>query len=296
LPDHLLAVADGPIRVELLPAVGGRLHRLQAFGHDLLRTPDDPAEHARDPFRWGAYVMAPWCNRIAAVPTHVDGDTVSVSSNFPDGTAIHGQVYDARWDVASDDSLSISGGGDGWPWTYRSSLRVTIANAVVTIEQSLTNLADRPMPGGLGLHPWFRRPLDVSIQAEAVLPSNLDPDASVQAVSGPWDLRRMRHVPDDIDATWLAPRDPAVELRWPDFGVGATMRVRSGAGVCIVVASPTTLDAVAIEPQTHAPHGLRRFMSGEPGGLHPIQPGATMRLTTELTFEAVMPAGKLSAA
>jgi galactose mutarotase-like enzyme len=74
------------------------------------------------------------------------------------------------------------------------------------------------------------------------------------------------------------------------------MRVRSGAGVCIVVASPTTLDAVAIEPQTHAPHGLRRFMSGEPGGLHPIQPGATMRLTTELTFEAVMPAGKLSAA
>jgi aldose 1-epimerase len=180
LPDHLLAVADGPIRVELLPAVGGRLHRLQAFGHDLLRTPDDPAEHTRDPFRWGAYVMAPWCNRIAAVPTQVDGDTVSVPSNFPDGTAIHGQVYDARWDVASDHSLSISGGGDGWPWPYRCSLRVTIANAVLTIDQSLTNLADRPMPGGLGLHPWFRRSLDVSIQAEAVLPSNLDPDASMR--------------------------------------------------------------------------------------------------------------------
>jgi aldose 1-epimerase len=294
--DDLLAVADGPIRVELLPAVGGRLHRLQAFGHELLRTPDDPAAHTRDPFRWGAYVMAPWCNRIAAVPTDVDGDTVSLPSNFPDGTAIHGQVYDARWDVASDQSLSISGGGNGWPWPYRCSLRVTIADAVVTIDQSLTNLADRPMPGGLGLHPWFRRPLDVSIQADAVLPSNLDPDASVQAVGGPWDLRGMRHVPDDIDATWLAPRDPTVELRWPDIGVGATMRVRSGAGVCIVVASPTTLDAVAIEPQTHAPHGLRRFLRGEPGGLHPVQPGGTMRLTTELTFDAGRPAGKLSAA
>ena len=294
--DDLLAVADGRIRVELLPAVGGRLHRLQAFGHDLLRTPDDPAEHARDHFRWGAYVMAPWCNRIAAVPTDVGGASVSVPSNFPDGTAIHGQVYDARWDVAPDHSLSISGGGSGWPWPYRCSLRVTLAKGVLTIDESLTNLADRPMPAGLGLHPWFRRPLDVSIQADAVLPSNLDPDASVQAVAGPWDLRSMRQVPDDIDATWLAARDPAVELRWPDIGVGATMRVRSDVGVCIVVASPTTLDAVAIEPQTHAPHGLRRFLSGEPGGLHLVQPGGTMRLSTELTFEAVGPAGTLSMA
>lgn len=98
----MLTFADGPIEVELLPAVGARLHRLRAFGHDLLRTPDDPAEHARDPFRWGAYVMAPWCNRIAAVRTDVNGETVSVPSNFPDGTAIHGQVYDARWDVEAD--------------------------------------------------------------------------------------------------------------------------------------------------------------------------------------------------
>jgi aldose 1-epimerase len=294
--DDLLTVADGPIRVELMPAVGARLHRLQAFGHDLLRTPDDPAEHSRDPFRWGAYVMAPWCNRIAAFPTDVDGDTVSVPSNFPDGTAIHGQVYAARWDVASNQSLSISGGGDGWPWPYRCGLRVTIANSVLTIDQSLTNLGHSPMPAGLGLHPWFRRPLDLGIQADAVLPSNLDPDASVQAVSGHWNLRRMRHVPDDIDATWLAPGDPAVELSWPDIGVWGTMRVRSGAGVCIVVASPTALDAVAIEPQTHAPHGLRRFLHGEPGGLHLVQPGGTMRLNTELTFEKARPPGKLSAA
>ena len=294
--DDLLTIADGPIRVELLPAVGARLHRLQAFGHDLLRTPDDSAEHARDPFRWGAYVMAPWCNRIAAIPTDVAGDTVSVPSNFPDGTAIHGQVYDARWDVESDHSLSVSGGANGWPWPYRCGLRVMIANSVLTIEQSLTNLADSPMPAGLGLHPWFRRPLGLGIQADAVLPSNLDPDASVQAVGGPWDLRRMRHVPDDIDATWLAPRDPAVEVQWPEIGVTATMRVRSSAGVCIVVASPSSLDAVAVEPQTHAPQGLRRFLRGEPGGLQLVQPGGTMRLTTELTVEEVGPRGTLSAA
>lgn len=281
----LRTVADGPIQVELLPGVGARLHRLRAFGHDLLRTPGDPVEHVRDPFRWGAYVMAPWCNRIAAVPTDVDGETVNLPSNFPDGTAIHGQVYAARWDVESGDSFSVTAGGDGWPWAYRCSLRVRIADAVVTLDQSLTNLADTPMPGGLGLHPWWRQPLDLGIHADAVLPSNIDPQASVEAVSGPWDLRAVRRVPDALDATWLAPRDPAAELHWPDISVTARMRVRSAASVCIVVASPSSLDAVAVEPQTHAPYGLRQFLSGEPGGLRAIPPGGTLGLTTELAFE-----------
>ncbi|MBA3687934.1 MAG: hypothetical protein H0W81_03770 [Chloroflexi bacterium] len=283
--DPLLTIAEGPIEVELLPAVGARLHRLRAFGHDLLRTPEDPGEHARDPFRWGAYLMAPWCNRIAATRTNVRGKTVSVPSNFPDGTAIHGQVYDARWAVESDDALAITAGGDGWPWRYRCSLRVTVVDAVLTVDQSLTNLADTAMPSGLGLHPWFRRPLDLALHADAVLPSNLDPDASVETVSGSFDLRAIHSVPDDLDATWLAPRNPAVQLRWPEIGVTARMRVRSAAGACIVVASPSSLDAVAVEPQTHAPQGLRRFLRGEPGALQALEPGATMGLTTELAFE-----------
>jgi aldose 1-epimerase len=284
--DGLLAIADGPIEIELLPAVGARLHRLRAFGHDLLRTPADPGEHTRDPFGWGAYVMAPWCNRIAATPTEVDGQTVRVVPNFPDGTAIHGQVYDAGWNVEPDRSLSITAGDDGWPWRYRCTLRVTIADTVVTIEQSLTNLAKTTMPAGMGIHPWFRRPLELAVHADAVVASNVDPSASIETVSGAYDLRALRLVPDDLDATWLAPTDPAAELHWPELGVGAAMRVRSDAGACIVVASPASVDAVAVESQTHAAQGLRRYLAGGPGALRGIPPRGTIRLTTEFTFES----------
>jgi aldose 1-epimerase len=280
--ESLLAIENESIRVELLPRAGARLHRLRVFGRDLLRTPDDPAEHARDPFRWGAYVMAPWCNRMAAVPTDVNGQTVSVAPNFPDGTAIHGQVYDAPWQVESDGSLSVTGGGDGWPWPYRCSLLISLSDTVLTVDQSLANQSQASMPGGLGLHPWFRRPIGLRMNADAVLPSNIDPDASVETASGPWDLRSMRSVPDDLDATWLAPR--SLDLAWPGIDVTAVLRVTSTTGVCIAVASPSSLDAVAIEPQTHAPQGLRRFLRGEPGGLHAIEPGGALRLTTELTF------------
>jgi aldose 1-epimerase len=280
----IVTVADGPIEVELLPDVGARMHRLRVFGHDLLRTPDDVAAHLRDPFRWGAYVMAPWCNRIAAAPTEVDGQLVALAANFQDGSAIHGQVYDTRWRMREDGTLRVRGGGHGWPWRYECTLRVMIEDAVLVIEQSLTNRAATPMPAGLGLHPWFVRPLDVRINARHVIPSNTDPVAKVEPVSGSFDLRRMRPMPDDLDAAWLGLGDPAVDLRWPDLGVTASLRARSDTSLCIVAASPRRPDAVAIEPETHAPHGLRRFLHGEPGGLHALVPGATMRLTIELTF------------
>lgn len=228
--------------------------------------------------------MAPWCNRIAATPTRVDGHLVAVGSNFGDGSAIHGQVYGTPWETGEDGTLWVRAGGDGWPWRYESTLRITIADAVLLIEQSLTNLAATTMPAGLGLHPWFRRPVDVRIDAAQVLPSNTDPAAGVEPVSGSLDLRTMRPMPHDIDAAWLGLGDPAVELRWPTLGVVASMDARSDVGLCIVAASPRAVEAVAIEPQTHAPQGLRRFLNGEVAGLSALAPQATMRLTIQMTF------------
>lgn len=283
--EGLLAVAGGPIETELFPAVGGRLHRLRVFGQDLLRTPDDLTRHAADPFSWGGYVMAPWCNRIAAVPTMVGDALVRLRPNAADGSAIHGQVYAVPWAVRADGSLWVRGGSDGWPWPYETTFRASVADRVLTIEQTLTNLGTDAMPGGLGIHPWFRRPLEVRISAERVLTSNTDPDAPIEPVAGNLDLREFRRMPDDLDAAWPDPGDPAVELAWPDLGIRATVQARSEAGVCIVAASPGWLDAIAIEPQTHLPQGLRRYLRSEPGGLHPIQPGETLSLVIELAFE-----------
>jgi aldose 1-epimerase len=282
---EVLSIASGPIEVQLLPAVGARLHRLRAFGHDLLRTPADPATHLRDPFRWGAYVMSPWCNRIAVTPTELGGRVVRPAANFDDGTAIHGQVYASLWQVDTDGTLWARAGGDGWPWRYEATFRVRIDGATLVLEQTLTNLADGAMPAGLGLHPWFVRPLELSVAADRVLPSNTDPAATFEPVTGNLDLRAMGPMADGVDAAWLVEREPAAELRWPRLDIRATMRITSEAGaIVVVVASPAELDAVAVEPQSHAPFGLGRLMHGEAHGLRLLAPGATLSLRTALDF------------
>ena len=283
-----LRISDGPIEVVVLPELGARLHRLRAFGHDLLRTPADQATHAGDPFYWGSYVMAPWCNRIEAGAVAVGSRQVALASNFPDGSAIHGQVYARPWDVLEDGSLRIRAGGDGWPWAYEVTQRIEVLDGLVRIGLALTNLADDPMPAGLGIHPWFRRPLLLAIRADAVFRSNTPTAPRPEPVSGSLDLREVGAMADDLDATWSDLAEPPVELRWPDRHVRAVMRAAAPT-TYVVAASPAQIDAIAVEAQTHAPQGLRRMLNGEPGGLTALESGGTLRLDVELAFDRPEP-------
>ncbi len=285
-----LTFSDGNVDVVVLPEAGARIHRLRAFGHDVLRTPADPAEHARDPFFWGAYVMAPWCNRIEAAEgredraARVGSRRIAVPSNFPDGSAIHGLVYARPWLRGADGRLHVTHDGGGWPWAFTVSLGVAVVDAVVRLDLALSNTSDEPMPAGLGIHPWFLRPLLVAIHGDAVHPSNTETRPEPEPVRGALDLHDIGQMADGIDATWADLADPPVELRWPEARVGATMRIAAPARF-VVAASPGDLDAVAIEPETHAPHGLRRLLGGEPGGLVMLDPGGELRLGVELAFE-----------
>jgi aldose 1-epimerase len=277
-----LRLAAGAVEAVLLPEAGGRLHRLRAFGHDLLRTPDDPGAHTQDPFFWGAYVMAPWCNRIETAPTPVGGRVVEMPPNFADGTAIHGQVYSRPWTVDADGvTCRCVAGGDGWPWRYEVSLLPRLDDAQLGLDLRLVNRSDEPMPAGLGLHPWWRRPVEVAFRAGSVYPSNADsPVRPIPAVDD-WDLSRLALPPVGLDATWTDLAVPAVELAWPDLGVAATLSLSASADH-VVVATPTDPDATALEMQSHAPDGLRRVLAGEPGALRWLPPGAELRLELNL--------------
>ena len=278
----VVRIADGSIEVEVLPAVGARLHRLRAFGRDLLRTPDDPQRHVDDAWFWGSYPMAPWCNRVAAGAMDVAGRSIDLPVTCPDGTAIHGQVSRRAWEDHGDGTFQIAGGADGWPWTYTVEQRIAIASDQLELDLRLTNQADTPMPAGIGFHPWFRKPVRVAIAASHVHPSNVATEPDPIPVSGAFDLRRLGPMADDLDGAWADVADPPVVLEWP--GIRATMRVVAPTRF-IVAASPGGIDAVAVEPQTHAPDGIRRLLNGEPGGLALIAPGASLALGVRLAFE-----------
>lgn len=286
----ILRIASDEVELELLPELGGRWHRLRALGRDLLRTPDDLDAYRREPFFWGAYVMAPWCNRVAAGPQQAGRRSVDLPANFPDGTAIHGQVQALPWEATGPGSLRVFAGGGAWPWQYEVTQQFTVDGTRLRVALELTNHAPDPMPAGIGLHPWFVRPVEVQLSAEQVFTSNDESSATPAPVDGPYDLRRYLEMPPDLDATWVRSARAPIGLRWPSQGMAASMAVSPEARF-VCAASPSRLGAVAIEPQTHAPNGLRRLILGQPGGLQPLAPGDALRLDVELSIASGGPIG-----
>jgi aldose 1-epimerase len=295
--DEVVRWEDDDIAVEALPGIGGRLHRVRAFGVDLLRTPTTPAVHRDDPFFWGAYPLAPWCNRATTEPIELAGRRVELPTNFPDGTAIHGQVYAAVWDVVDESTLRVEAGGGsssepdrqaggGWPWRYDVHARFRVAPGSFGLTLELRNRDDAPMPAGVGIHPWFAKPVRIAVPAARVFTDNMAPPTDPQAVEPPFDLRRLDAMADGLDATWSDLSGHAIELAWPEHGLEATFGF-SEAATFVVAASPADVDAIAVEPQTHALPGLRRLLEHEPGALTMLAPGEVLAVDYELRFRRV---------
>lgn len=277
-----VVIASETVEAVVLPGLGARLHRLSAFGHEVLLSPASVETHLSEPFQWGGYVLAPWCNRTMPDTTSVAGRSVTLPANFPDGTAIHGQVYAASWQRIGDASFAIEAGGGGWPWRYRVEAGFEAAGSSLIASLRLTNIDDGPMPAGLGLHPWFAGDVEVVIRAARAIASNKRQHAPVEPVEGDLELRHQRPLAAGLDAAWTDLGQPPVELHWPRRGLSATLRAPGASW--IVAADAAKRGAIAVEPQTHAPFGLRRLLDGEPGGLSLLAPGSSLELEMRLEF------------
>lgn len=276
-------LSSDALELSVLPGLGCRLHRLRAFGVDLLRTPSDPSTHADDPFFWGAYVMAPWTNRAAAGPVTIAGRSVDLAPNFADGTAIHGQVYDAPWERRGPGSFGIRRDGGGWPWPYEVTAEISVEGPRLRLAYAVANRSDGAMPAGLGLHPWFRRPLHVGAAARRVHPRNGDPAAPPVDPDGELALDAEREPRRNLDATWLHVHPPRIALRWPADHLRATMSVDPGADpLHLAVATPDDPDATPVEPVTHAPWALDRLAQGDSDAMRLVEPGDAVTLAIEL--------------
>src|SRR2546428_3342495 len=87
-PMKQVSLKSAAVEVDILPEVGARLHRLRAFGRDILRAPANPEEHIRDPFFWGGYPMAPGGGPVHAGPVQGPNRQRALPPNFPDRAAI----------------------------------------------------------------------------------------------------------------------------------------------------------------------------------------------------------------
>ncbi|HEV7138892.1 MAG TPA: aldose 1-epimerase [Steroidobacteraceae bacterium] len=273
-----LALADGDLRLELLPGLGAAISTLRYRDIDVLR-PTPPG--TEEPFETAAFVLAPYTNRIADGLFRVGERQVRIERNAP-GQAhpLHGHAWRKPWSVesaAGDQAvLSFEHAGDSWPWRYRVTQILTLRADGLEVALSLENRDSSPMPAGLGWHPYFHKGAGAQLKThlEGVWLTDAEclPVRLAHATRfGQWGRGDELARPELIDhchSGWTG----VAEILLPQEGLELTLTA-SRALRWLHIYSPPQKDFFCIEPVSHMPNAVNRSAPPAITGHRLLAPG-----------------------
>ncbi|WP_429551695.1 aldose 1-epimerase [Paraburkholderia sp. MM5477-R1] len=286
---RLVTLSAGALRAVLAPDVGGALAAFYEV------TPEGPlhwlrpalpeAFEARDPLRMASFPLFPYCNRIRDARFAFDGATIDLAGNDPRfAHALHGNAWRNPWCVGARSESAVdlhfehepdaSATGD-WPFRYRARQRIELRGGALHITMSARNLAGRPMPFGMGHHPYYPRTASTRIHADVqamwhadtdVLPTHLGPHPAVDAL-------RAGMSPDAFDldnnfSNWSR----VATIAWPDERRNLTMRADAPFDHLVVFA-PVNDPQLCVEPVTNTTDCFNAVGTQEHVGGCVLQPG-----------------------
>jgi aldose 1-epimerase len=162
-----LELTAGKLSLVLSPVAGGCIvsYRTAAQGGvDLMRPPESGAVAARHPRGLACYPLFPFSNRIDKGAFTFEGQPHQLALNFDNSPhAIHGNSWQAPWQVASSDTSNAElvfaykpvGKTGEWPFAYTARQKFALSDSGLVAELVMTNDDTRTMPCGFGLHPYF---------------------------------------------------------------------------------------------------------------------------------------------
>lgn len=226
LKDAITLTAGG-FNAVIHPSIGGSLGSFtwqHPDGHrvPLLREMSAAAIAAGSSEAAACFPLMPFSNRIRGGQFSFDGRVIFLPRNTSGPHVEHGHGWQRPWSVqhAGDSAATISfthdPATDGtWPFAYTAEQHVALGPDGLAVTLSARNLDARPMPLGLGLHPYFPRTPLCRLQAQ---------------ISGFWETdaevlpTRHRDVPASLDLRpGLAMNDVVVDNCFTGFAGIATI-------------------------------------------------------------------------
>jgi aldose 1-epimerase len=313
--ERVAVLADANNRLEIWPALGLNAFRWQTHGQELLyRNPQFFTE--KRPTRGGFPILFPFPNRIGAGRFAWHGKEYQLPLGDPSGkNAIHGFAFIRAWRVVSHgtdaEQAWLTGEFHGridaaetlplWPADYRIRVTYRLFERVLRVEIDVDNPDTRPLPFGVGFHPYFALApfggLQAVVTAAAAkvweLSENL-PTGAIHEVDASRDLRAGKPYAnlqlDDL-LTGLAPftRDPDERL-----GIIGVVRDPAGERMLtlwvsddfreLVAFTPPHREAICLEPYTCTTDAINLQGRGIDAGLRVLEPGAHWHGAIEIHF------------
>jgi aldose 1-epimerase len=287
--NDVLKLNAGRLELVLAPAVGGAIARLD-YEADTGKLAVLRGSEAFPPniLQAASFPLVPYCNRIRNGRFNFRGREVTLVRNLAsDPSPLHGEGWLRSWDVVRHENheaeIRFAFGAGEWPWAYEARQVFRLDRQGLSVDLVCRNLADQPMPCGLGQHPFFpctkQTRLDAGVDSVWTIDEKVLPVEEVPA-AGRYDLRDRRVCGQDLDNGFRGWRGVA-RIRDPELPFEIILS--SPDATFLHIYSPMTGDLFAAEPVTHAPAALGEPEEHWPGlGIKILEPGEEARLRTRL--------------
>ena len=268
----LLDLRTERLALTLAPSAGGSIARFTVDGMDIMR-PMTAADIASGKGNNAAsYPLVPFAGRIGDGRLLFQGETIQLAPNWPGVRhPMHGDGWWHAWQVLHHDAQSAvldylhepAGRPGGWPFRYRAQQHFRLEKERLTVRMSLENLADRMVPAGIGLHPFFVRDVDSELKCSTQTVWRMDAEVlPLERIAVPpeWDFSAGRKVNSVALDTAFEGWDGQATLVWPQrrlrLGIAADQTFRH-----LVLYLPPGQSFFCVEPLSHTPGqvGLARL-------------------------------------
>lgn len=230
------------------------------------------------------FPLVPYSSRIRHGRFRFGSREVLLPLNFgAHPHSIHGHGWQCSWMVVTQKAhkvtLHYKHAPDAWPWAYRASQTITLDDNGLSLELSVTNLADSAMPIGLGFHPYFPRARAARLKANVSSFWLMDDDVMpVECVKLPasLDLPNGVALADSVLDNGFEGWDGIARIDWPASGIGLDLSA-SPLLSRLVVYAPAGQDFFCVEPVSHMTDAFNRAAGGAADtGMHVLAPGETL--------------------
>lgn len=281
--------------VEVMPGLGGSLAAfdLKDGGkrHPVFRRWSGESESPRT---FSLIPMLPWWARISGGGFTVDGRFYPIARNDPEDThPLHGDGWRSPWQVVEHRGDQVTLGLRSRavpPFDYEATLVYRLQGATLDVELSLVNRAERPLPYGMGLHPWFPRTPDVTLQAAATgtwleQPPALPAKVATDPIPPAWDFSEPGALPPGFLDNSFAGWNGHARVEWPDAGYAVSVEADPAITIYHVYSLDADCPIFCFEQVTHVIDALNRSESPAETGLRMLGPGEATAMQVRYTAE-----------
>jgi aldose 1-epimerase len=291
---ELVTLCDGGSEVVVAPECGARLVAFRVDGRDVLRPTSEAALRSTAAYGFAAFPLLPYSGPIFGGGFGFGGHFHPLARNVAaEPTATHGEGWIRPWrtEAANAGSLVLAMDylpvADAFPFAWRGRVHFALTHGRLAIRIELVNRDHRPMPAGLGLHPYFPKAASTILRFDCTGVWPPDAPEAAAASCGP--------IEDGLDFTAGRDVGPLVLDRCFEGWDGVATLTAADGFITLIEADPVfgklqvysawDYPYICIEPVTNANDGFNRAAQDVPcHAMRVLAPGA--RLAGGITIGA----------